>query len=192
MGIFFIKINYISASRKLIANLFFCLTLLIIIFNSSLAFGKDQSIHALRSAYLYYFSHFIQWPNETVFPDDKLNLCASTEDDSDIFQLSTINNKPLGQQRLNIILLDSNPNKQNETCHILYLSGSDSAIDNQKGLYLNDYTLTVTEGDSGYRGAIHLFMQNNKLKFEIDNDLLTKNKFKASSKILRLSQKELP
>ncbi len=185
-------VNNLLSPIRWTARVTIVLTTLILASQSSHSIAKDQNIHALRSAYLYYFSHFIQWPDETVFSGNKLNLCALTNNENDIFQLNTINNKVLGEYTLNIVLLKNNETGNLGTCHILYISGAKEKELLSETTNIKQFTLTVTEGNQKNRGAIHLYMQGKKLKFEINNELLTEKQFKASSKLLRLSRKEKP
>lgn len=162
----------------------------------STAIASEQSIHALRSAYLYYFSHFITWPKETPFLQDSLNLCTLTDNSEDKFQLNTINNKPLGINKLKIILFDrySEITPQSlANCHIIYTAESFNVQLFQHQDKLPIYTLVVTEGDVANKGFIHLYRKSNKLKFEIENEQLVDAGFRVSSKLLRLAkQQETP
>ena len=146
----------------------------------------------MRSAYLYYFSHFITWPDNTQFPNGELKLCVRTDNEKDRFQLTTINNKSLGANKLTIVLVD-NEDDNNGTypdlpqCHMLYVASNHMQWLEGLRADLGIATLLVTEGEQDERGVIHLFMKNNKLKFSIDNSLLKDRDFKASSKLLPLS-----
>lgn len=147
-------------------------------------------MHALRSAYLYYFSHFIEWPQGTPFPSGKLELCALTDNEEDRYQLNTIDNKSLGQIQLRITILaktSAGVVGDYSYCHMLFVSAPYRDWLQQKRDTIADYTLLVTEGDQQETGAVHLFMHQKKLKFEIDIQSLHRRQFKASSKLLRLS-----
>lgn len=155
------------------------------------ALGNEQNLHALRGAYLYYFAHFIRWPSATTYPEDRLLLCALTDDERDRFQLNTLAGKTLGEKRLQIeYLVAKRYGGKNEPqrCHILYVTAAYSEWLNHHAMNLADNTLLVTEGPGKPRGLIHLFTQKNKLKFEIDRARMMRKGFKVSSKLLRLSK----
>ncbi|WP_162926318.1 YfiR family protein [Teredinibacter purpureus] len=158
------------------------------LFFSGIVNAQQQSVHALRSAYLYYFSHFITWPDSTQFERGELHLCVLTENEKDSFQLSTIDNKLIGKNRLKIQFLDKH-NDRVDHCHMLYVTAPYRLWLLANAGNLNRDTLLVTEGNLLNKGDIHLYLLENKLKFEIDNSGLTVKDFKASSKLLRLSKK---
>lgn len=157
--------------------------------------AKDQSIFALRSAYLFYFSHFISWPEDAEFDNNNLNLCALTDSKNDRFQLKTIENKTAGTHTLKIVFLDDenfSTEKRIDTCQILYISEEHSNWLKNNTSRIGKHTLLITEGQTSSPGFIHLYTENSKLKFEIDNRKLIDLNFKASSKLLRLSRKRAP
>jgi len=166
-----------------------CIFILIAIV-PSFSTATEQNIHALRSAYLYYFSYFIEWPEDTVFLKSKLQLCALTKNIEDRFQLSTIDNKALRGRRLNIHILDQLSGTNIAKCHMLFVGSDITELHIENLPRLPENVLLITEGSLPVRGSIHLYTKNNKLKFEIDNETLNAKNFKASSKLLRLSQKE--
>lgn len=167
--------------------------MLLIIFLVGLPAGVSadgQNIHAVRSAYLFYFSHFIQWPTDTRFKDDVFTLCAMVDNPNDRFQLSTIDGKALGEQQLAIRFASADQSGDSlNDCHMLYVNQAYADWLAQEAGKLDDGVLLVTEGEVSTRGAIHLFIEDNKLKFDINNRRLSSKNFKASSKLLRLSKK---
>lgn len=148
--------------------------------------AEEQNIYALRSAYLYYFSHFIAWPDSAEFPDGKLHLCAITDNENDRYQLATIDNKMLGDLHLKIDFVENARTLEDlAQCHMLYTAEN---IDSSIAFHnIPKYTLRVTEGAVADRGLIHLRMQGKKLRFEIDNKKLQAQGFRVSSKLLRLA-----
>ncbi|WP_075187821.1 YfiR family protein [Teredinibacter haidensis] len=155
--------------------------------------AQEQSIHALRSAYLYYFSHFISWPEKTEFTNNELKLCVLTDDEKDRYQLSTIENKNLGVNTLHIQFFEAVGNAAADDlsqCHMMYVAERyDRWLENNTDR-IDDKTLLVTEGGLQAKGDIHLFKLKKKLKFEINHEELMSRQFKVSSKLLRLSRRE--
>ncbi len=156
---------------------------------AEVAMAREQSVHALRSAYLYYFSNMIEWPNGVTFGDGQLQLCALTVDVNSQFQLKTIAGKSIRDLTLNIVFLNAGDfySSKVNACHIVYVDEGSA-----KGLVerydLPETTLLVTEGQVEKVGSIHLFVENKKLKFEVNTQRLAKKSFKVSSKLLRLSR----
>ncbi len=170
--------------------------ILLFVFALSLAYAsspshaQDQNIHALRGAYLFYFSHFIEWPVSTVFPLERFELCALTSDQEAHYQLMTLHGKSLQSSVLNINILSDEARVRQfdlSVCHLLYVSENFSEFAQVKLSQLPSTTILVTEGEREQRGTVHLMTVDSKLKFSIDHKVLKKRKFKVSSKLLRLS-----
>lgn len=161
-------------------------------FLPTFSLAQEPKIHALRSAYLYYFSNLIEWPANTNFIGDKLNLCATIDDEADRFQLSTIDKQVVGKRILKIVFIEKDDNIETNKipiCHILYVGQNFTEWLYQNANFIAPETLLVTEGKISNQGDIHLYTMENKLKFDIDNKKLVAKSFKVSSQLLRLSRK---
>lgn len=153
------------------------------------AAAQKQDVSALRSAYLFYFSHFIDWPTAYVFENKQFNLCVQTSSESDLFQLSTLQGKKTGTNTLNIVDVKNIENRAGYIrCHMLYLGEGENEEIFELDKLISKFTLIITEGDNA-GGDIHLFNQSNKLKFEINKAYLDRKNFTVSSKLMRLSQR---
>lgn len=152
------------------------------------AAAREQNIHALRSAYLFYFSSLIEWPETSTFENNEITLCVHSSDEEQRYQLGTIDRKNSGERVLRIRFIeDLQTISVLEGCHMFYVDGAYPKKMNEE---LAAGTLFITEGAVPQRGMIHLYAENNKLMFEIDIEALNNKRFKASSKLLRLSRKE--
>lgn len=148
-----------------------------------------QSIYALRAAYLYYFSYFIQWPETVAFENNQLNLCVLIDDEEDRFQLQTIDLKAVGSNQLKVRFLESLTDSSFDLtrCHMLYVSEKNATDPDMRNMPFPENLLLVTEGKATKKGFIHLGVKSKKLKFEINNELLKARGFKVSSKLMRLA-----
>ncbi len=160
--------------------------LLALSFMVSLNTYANQNLHALRSAYLYYFSSLIVWPKNTAFTQNKFELCAVTSDKQDHFQLSTIKNKKSGSHDLQIRLIENLKDEDLRGCHALYVNLDDVGSDLSP---VPEKILLITEGAYQFKGDIHLFSNKNKLMFDINVEKLNAKGFRASSKLIRLSRR---
>lgn len=163
------------------------------------AFGlSERKTAAIKVAYLYYFSKFVTWPDNTVFDEGKLNLCTGSNTQEVEFQLSTIDGKKVGDNLLRIVYVnesidlaepDEVESEKLATCHILYVSAG--LVTKYKLLQkkIPAYTLIVSESESVSNNVILLHTLNNKLSFEIDQALAEEKSLKISSKLLRLSKR---
>lgn len=180
---------------QLIAKHVLLIVILTFPFSAQSALAGKQDVSALRSAYLFYFSHFIEWPTPYVFENQTFNLCVLSNSEKDLYQLSTLEGKQTGSNQLHIVDISKanaagvDVASKKILCHMFYLAEGMGYPSDARGVV--DYTLIITEGDDVQkRGDIHLYSKESKLKFEINKPLLDDKKFNVSSKLMRLSQKE--
>jgi hypothetical protein len=149
--------------------------------------GKESKF---KAAYLYNFLQFIEWPE------------SSFTDGSSPVTIGILNQDPLANtleeivqgERVNgraIVVRKFHDTKNIRECHVLFIPRNE--MDNIPLI------LTSTEGSSvltvgevaGFAeegGAVNFFVQDNKLRFEINPDVLKKANLQASSRLLRLAR----
>lgn len=137
---------------------------------------------AVKAAYLTKFGIYVEWPDAA--PDSPLNLCVAGEDpfgkalDSAAASQQP-GNRPIAVRRLKAAAPDSG-------CDMLYIGGADPAapqvIDSLRG----SPVLTVSDArDSG--AIINFVIQDNRVRFEIDEAAAVQNNLVLSSKLLSLA-----
>lgn len=146
-------------------------------------FAAEPVEYAVKAAYLTKFGIYIEWP-DAPSPDSALNLCVVGEDpfgralDSAAANQQPVT-RPIAVRRMKTATRESG-------CHILYIGGSDPAaaqvIDSLRG----SPVLTVSDArDSG--AVINFVIQDNRVRFEIDEAAAVQNKLALSSKLLSLA-----
>lgn len=165
---------------------------------------SEKKTAAIKVAYLYYFSKFISWPESSQFPRDKLNLCTGAVSPDIEFQLSTINEKRVGDKQLNVIILDIQGKSEGKTvnsgekveswdllnkCQILYVGPGLYNWYLSNHLKVPSQTLVVSDTQDTPGRVILLHTLNNKLSFDINTEVANAKSLKISSKLLRLSKK---
>lgn len=148
--------------------------------------GGQVDLVTVRAAYLYNFSKYIQWPDES---RGELRLCVIGNDQPDS-ALDGLNGKPVRNARLvvrqNVIMQDI-PN-----CDFIFLPASAGrSVERARQIVSNYPILIVAEGaESIPKGAmVALVPTDSRLIFEIDNTNARQLGLQISSQLLRLARK---
>lgn len=184
-----------SVFRSIYARKYLALTLLCLLATAltPLARAGDLSLHAMRSAYLFNFTKFVTWSPNAAFIPHKIRICLASSDGQDHFQLATINNQNALEQKLDIFRLESQmayTAEQLASCQILFINEDFADWHKAHEKLIAKHSLLVTEGKAFKRGAIHLHVVDNKLRFEIAKHAALTEEYKISSKLMRLSRNE--
>ena len=141
----------------------------------------------VKAGYLAKFAPFVVWPQETfASPTAPLVLCVQGDDPfgetlDHLTAGRSVGTHPIIVRRVARIEADSG-------CHIAYLAGSSAqspaaALKALEGRPV----LTVTEGESGERGIVHLVQTNGRVRFAIDSAKAGQCGLAISSKLLALA-----
>jgi hypothetical protein len=143
--------------------------------------------YQLKAVFLFNFAQFVDWPQES-FPEAKTPLVIGVlgEDPfgtylDEIVSGETVNNRQLEVQRYRRV-------DEIKTCHILFISGSESKQQEQIIATLKGHNiLTVSDsvGFSRHGGMIRFVTDKNKLRLRINLEAATAANLTISSKLLR-------
>jgi acyl dehydratase len=143
--------------------------------------------YPVKATYLYKFGPFVEWPPRA-FDAGRVNLCVVGSDPFGVVldRATTgqlIGGRPISVRRLERVGPDSG-------CHILYVSGSSrQSVADALQAVQGASVLTVTDAASSgpARGIIHFVVQNNRVRFHIDDRAAARNGLGISSKLLNLA-----
>lgn len=163
---------------------------LVALLSSAAAHAQTDSLeYAVKATYLYKFAPFVEWP-ATAFdsPSSPFNLCIVGYDPfRDTLDRAVkdqrIGQRPIVVRRLQAVSRDSG-------CHVMYVTGSDAQSASEAlATVRGTPVLTVTDSASRARaiGVIHFVVQDNRVRFEIDNQAASDNHLAISSKLLSLA-----
>jgi len=149
---------------------------------------EPQPIDKVKAAFVFKFAKFCEWPEDAAPTDDafRIGIAASgsmVEALRQALKGKTINDLPIE------LVVSESPGALAE-CHIVFF-GEDDEDRNEE--ILREVTkhpvLTIGDGSSFIEqgGIIHLFQQNNKLRFDIHLDVAKQANLKISSKVLDLA-----
>ena len=147
------------------------------------------SEYEIKAAFLYNFAKFIEWPNSsTQCLQDSAIIGILGEDPFGIILEHVIGEKTIRMKKISIQRYSDIQNIRE--CHILFISQSErerlSAV-----LYQlrQRHILTVSEIDhfAEQGGMIGLYIENNRIRFRINQDAIEAANLRISSKLLKLA-----
>lgn len=141
----------------------------------------------IKSAYVYNFIQFVEWPINAVKTNDKLKVCVIGDNEL-LTSLSTLNGRKAGEHELQVMRADSTAVWN--TCHVLYIGEHEQRrfIPIIKSLGTAP-VLTISDiPDFALRGGgIGLLYRNNKMQFEVNLASTRQAGLRLSSQMLNLA-----
>jgi len=145
--------------------------------------------YEVKAAFMYNFLKFIEWP-DNAFSDyhTTINLCVLGKDpfgsSLDSIQEGAINNKK-------IIIKHHYDIDGLEECNVLFISRSEKErltkiVKTLSGL--NILTISDTKSFAQQGVLINFYIEENKVRFEINQDAVNRSKLRISSKLLNLAK----
>lgn len=175
---------------KRLANLI--LSVMFLLSPSRLAMNAQETVpseYQLKAAFLFHFAKFVEWP-ANAFPALNAPLIIGVFGDNPfagdlerIIKTKSINGHPLELRRVNAPASWKN-------CHVLFIAPSEKKRVDEILKSVRGYSiLTVSETDHFLQsgGMINFLIQDNKVRFEINNVAAKKAELKISSKLLSLA-----
>jgi hypothetical protein len=142
----------------------------------------------VKSAYVFNFIKFVEWPAATVKPGDKIRLCVIGNEGL-LTSLSALNGRKVGEYELHIPPRHSG-NDGLGACHVLYIGEQEQRRFIQIIKSLDDTsTLTISDiPDFAERGgSIGLLNRGNRMLFEVNLATTRKAGLRLSSQMLNLA-----
>jgi hypothetical protein len=141
----------------------------------------------VKSAYVFNFIKFVEWPANSVRPGDKLKLCV-IGDEPLYTSLTALEGRQIGEYELHVARIL--PGDSLNTCHVLFIGEF-----NQRRLVPiikslgNAPVLTVSDipGFAERGGAIGLLRRNGMMLFEVNLAATRKAGLRLSSQMLNLA-----
>ncbi|KPK02043.1 MAG: hypothetical protein AMK71_03610 [Nitrospira bacterium SG8_35_4] len=150
--------------------------------------SRSSQEYKVKSAFIYNFTKFIEWPAESFTDDTTINFCI-IGDNPFGDDIQTIKGKTVKERELTVRQIKSI--EDTGECNILFVSSSEkknvSAILEQ---IKEKHILSIADMDGFARrgGIINFIMMNNKIHFEINVKASKLAGIQISSKLLKLAQ----
>ncbi|UCH90596.1 MAG: YfiR family protein [Nitrospirota bacterium] len=161
-----------------------------LIWNPDTSRSEALDEYHVKATFLYHFSYFVDWPESTFkATNGHLQICVLGKDPFGQSLDAALANKSVREHPFEI--RRNPPTTELQHCHLLFLPASVSsrirAIRHQVG---KENVLTVGETFDFMMqgGMIHLFVDNEKMQFAVNTDVVNQTNLKISSKLLRLAK----
>lgn len=154
------------------------------------------SEYELKAAFIYQIARFVEWPSPPEpFTGASLRLCVLGGNPFGP-ALETIRGKPVDERRMEISLLDMNADTRE--CNMLFIAApAEKHLERIVAISRGTGMLTIgdTQGFSQRGAIINFFLENGKIRFEINLEASRRAGLKISSQLLKLAriiQEEAP
>ena len=152
-------------------------------------FARGQSTpdeYQVKAAFLFHFAQLVEWPADSPNEGGNSLFVCTLGDDPFYGQLeSTVAGKQIGSRILRIRHV--RPLQDTRGCNVLFVSKSEgNRIPALLANLRNAPVLTVGESDDflGAGGMIRLFLEGNKVRFEINRQAAESARLRISSQLL--------
>jgi hypothetical protein len=141
----------------------------------------------IKSAYVFNFIKFVEWPANAVGPDEKLRLCVAGNDQL-LASLSALEGRKAGAYELHVVRADASESWR--SCHVLYIDSQAQRrlVPGIKSLG-DAPVLTISDipGFAERGGGIGLLQRNDRMLFEVNLASTRKAGLRLSSQMLNLA-----
>ncbi len=166
------------------------LFLFVLLFSWPAPASGSYSEEAVKSAYLYNFARYVEWP-ETTFagPEAPLMICVIGDPEFSQIASQGIGSRTVGEHTLQVD--DRNGLDDSAGCHIVYVPESAGIADAAViGALSARSVFTVSDSaDFARRGGIANFIRvNRKIRFEINPDAADRAGLKVRARLLRVAK----
>lgn len=148
--------------------------------------AAPPSEYEVKAAFLYNFARFVEWP-EAAQADDTLKICILGKDPfGDAFE--SIEGRLIRGRRL---VVERHTDPGQEPCDILFVSASERRRLAAILTALKDTpVLTVSEVDgfAARGGMVNFYLDQKKVRFEINVDAVERAGLEMSAKLLRVAR----
>jgi hypothetical protein len=143
--------------------------------------------YEVKAAFIHNIAKFVEWP-ATARAKGALRLCILGQDSSG-GAFDALRGKPIGDAVWEVLPVDRQSNLHQ--CRVLFIAASESG---NLGQVLNDIkghaVLTVGDSDGfAVQGVmVNFYLEQNRVRFEINNDAAGRAGLRISSQLLKLAR----
>jgi hypothetical protein len=149
-----------------------------------------SSEYLLKAAYLYNFAMFVEWPSDAFrTPDQPIVIGILGTDPFGPALDQIVENKRIRNRRIVIERLHAAQDPKH--CHILFITAAEGTRAGEIALQLQGRpVLVVDDGITGRRrgSAVDFVVENNKVGFAINIDVVKRHRLTISSKMLGVAR----
>jgi hypothetical protein len=155
---------------------------------SAIGRAQDVTEPSLKAAFIYNFAKFTEWPQDVLSGTAPFNACVLGDAPLGDALERTVKGRQLGGRGVTVQRVA--PEGALKACHLLYIGGLKPAqvatvIEALRGAPV----LTISDVDDFARlgGIAHVFVENGKMRFDLNLELARRARLQLSSKLLVLA-----
>jgi YfiR/HmsC-like len=150
--------------------------------------AQTQAEYNVKAIYLTKFAPFIEWPDQAL-ASGSITICVVGEDPfgSVLDKAAAASTGGRGLTVRRIATIDTSDAAAFSKCQIAYVNDPLTGLDVIDALKTKP-VVTVTDSGMRMHGVISFVMQDNHVRFDIDDALAEKNGIHFSSKLLELAR----
>jgi hypothetical protein len=163
-------------------------TLAVVVLCGSTARAQDVTEPSLTAAFLYNFAKFTEWPPDALPATAVFSACVLGDGPVGDALTRIVKGRLLSGRTINVSRLPIDGPFR--SCHLLYVSGVTAAqvvtiVMNIRGAPV----LTISDIDDFLRlgGIAHVFVENGRMRFDLNLELARRSRLQLSSKLLILA-----
>jgi hypothetical protein len=176
------QIEFVRWRRRAVAGVAACLLF------ASAARPQNVTEPALKAAFVYNFAKFTEWPSDVLPATASFSACVLGDDSVGDALARTVQGRQLAGHTISVSRVQlAGPLR---ACHLLYVSGVTPAqiavvVTAVRGAPV----LTISDIDDfpGLGGIAQVFVENGKMRFDLNLDLARRARLQLSSKLLALA-----
>jgi hypothetical protein len=149
---------------------------------------SDVTESAVKAAFIYNFTKFVEWPSAALAVNDPLQLCILGQDDTSN-RLRQLHGREAQGHTLQVRQLTTP--EESSGCHLLFVTRNHPRpLPGDQKLPLGNGQLTVSDAPGFIRrgGMIELFVEASRVQFMISVENAQSASLKISARMLQLSR----
>jgi hypothetical protein len=157
------------------------------------ATAQDATEPALKSALIFNFAKFTSWPDEALPSNAAFVACVVGSREVGQALERAVKDRLLAGHRVEVVSRDGvDPQQTYKRCHLLYVTSTDLK---QVARILSEVrgapvlTIVDTDDGSGGLGIAQLFVENGRIRFDVDHALAKQGRLLLSSRLLSLASR---
>jgi hypothetical protein len=163
----------------------------LVVLHATFALAQDVTEPALKSALVFNFAKFTSWPQDALPRNASLVACVLGSPDVAEALQRAVKGRLLDGHSITVSSRDvRDPHPSLRSCHLLYIAGHDPRPYARLLVELRGApVLTIVDIDDAAAsgGIAALFVENGRMRFQVDNGLARQGRLEISSRLLSLA-----
>jgi hypothetical protein len=152
--------------------------------------GRAQNVteSSLKAAFIYNFAKFTEWPADVLPPTATFAACVLGDNSTRDAFGRIVKDRQLAGRPISVSEVQSGVKLR--SCHLLYVSGvNQTQLAAIMTLLHGAPVLTISDLDDFVRdgGIAQMFVENGRIRFDINLDIAKESRLQLSSKLLALA-----